>query len=370
MPDVELLCQMRKTEKSSLVMRRLDMLIVFLNSACITSAASKFFCDRRTISLWNNRMSGCGDYPEAIRKALSDRPRKGRPTKIDGELLDKAKSWCDDRAFTSFELCDYIEKISKIRLSMRQTRRYSKKWGYSTKKTSPLHIKRTPIKSVKNWRRNMLKKIARYAYFGYTIVTQDESHFKDAKLSVRYWAKVGLRILMPWSGGHHRFSMLCSMTSDGKTFFNHCSTVNTESFLEHIGIIYEKVGKMVLFLDRASWHDSVDAKEFFKKRDIIIIWYPVGHPYLNPVEEVWSVLKRSINNSIRYANKNTHLGAVYSFVRTHKFDYSFEKFWRRRPPDGVMVPLVRSEDKPDKSIPDEYIRAQQVGSTKKPSPCK
>ena len=49
MPDVELLCQMRKTEKARLVMRRLDMLIVFLNSIHITSAASKFSCDRRTI---------------------------------------------------------------------------------------------------------------------------------------------------------------------------------------------------------------------------------------------------------------------------------------------------------------------------------
>ncbi len=63
---------MRKTEKSRLVMRRLDMLIVFLNSIHITSAASKFSCNRRTISLWNNRLSGCGDSPDTICKALSD----------------------------------------------------------------------------------------------------------------------------------------------------------------------------------------------------------------------------------------------------------------------------------------------------------
>ncbi len=184
---------MRKTEKSRLVMRRLDMLIVFLNSIHITSAASKFSCNRRTISLWNNRLSGCGDSPDTIRKALSDRPRRGRPTKIDKKLLDKAKSWCDNKAFTSFELCDYLEKISKVRLSMRQIRRYCKSWGNSNKKTSPIHIKSTSMKSVKNWRRNMLRKILLYAYLVYTIVTQDESHFKDAMLSVRYWAKVERR---------------------------------------------------------------------------------------------------------------------------------------------------------------------------------
>ena len=34
---------------------------------------------------------------------------------------------------------------------------------------------------------------------GYTIVTQDESHFKDAAMSAKYWAKLCLRIFMLWS---------------------------------------------------------------------------------------------------------------------------------------------------------------------------
>ena len=71
------------------------------------------------------------------------------------------------------------------------------------------------------------------------------------------------------------------------------------------------------------------------------------------------MLKRAMNNSIRYAGKNTHLGAVYLFIRTHRFDYSFEKFWRRRPPDGVMLPLVRSEDKPDESIAGRQYKKTQ-----------
>ena len=34
---------------------------------------------------------------------------------------------------------------------------------------------------------------------GYTIVTQDESHFNDAAMSAKYWAKLCLRIFMLWS---------------------------------------------------------------------------------------------------------------------------------------------------------------------------
>ena len=53
-------------------------------------------------------------------------------------------------------------------------------------------------------------------------------------MSAKYWAKLCLRIFMLWSGGFHRFPMICSMTQDGRQFFNHCQTLNTASFLEHM----------------------------------------------------------------------------------------------------------------------------------------
>ena len=61
--------------------------------------------------------------------------------------------------------------------------------------------------------------------------------------------------------------MFCTITMDGQHFFNH---THTTSFLKHIEEVYEKVGKMVLLLDRASWHTSAKAKEFFESRAIII----------------------------------------------------------------------------------------------------
>ena len=76
------------------------------------------------------------------------------------------------------------------------------------------------------------------------------------------------------------------MTQDGRQFFNHCQTLNTPSFLEHMDRVYREVGKTVLILDKTSWHTSKDAVKFFAKRDIIVLWYTIGHPYLNPVEEV------------------------------------------------------------------------------------
>ena len=366
MTDAKLLQQVRSSEKSGRVARRLDMLIVLFNmKGVFAMAAATYSCDPRTVALWYGRMPQNTDVFGDIRSALADMPRSGRPTKTPQRLLAKAEAWCRDRAFTTMELCDYMEDISGVRLSLSQTRRYAKKWGYSRKKTSPMHVNRTAIEGVESWQENITCIVAQYAKLGYAIATQDESNFKDAVLSVKYWAKVGLRIFMTWSGGHQRFSMFCTMAMDGRYFFNHTTKTDTTSFLEHIEKVYEKVGKMVLFLDRAPWHTSAAAKEFFESHDIIIVWYPVGHPYLNPVEEVWSVLKRAVVHSVRYADTAAHLTAVYGFIGNHEFDYCFFKFWKQKPSEGVMRPFVRSDGQLDHAI--EKLR---VNSAKKRCRCK
>ena len=130
--------------------------------------------------------------------------------------------------------------------------------------------------------------------------------------------------------------MICSVTQDGRQFFNYCQTVNTASFLEHMDKVYMEVGKTVLILDKASWHTFQEVERFFAERDIIVLRYPIVHPYLNLVEEVWSVLKRAMNHSIRYADKDAHLTVVHEFIRVHKFDYNFKKFWKREPPKEIL----------------------------------
>ncbi len=131
------------------------------------------------------------------------------------------------------------------------------------------------------------------------------------------------------SGGHQKFSVFCTMISDGRYFFSHPKTADTTSFLTHIEEAYKMVGKMVLFLDREPQHTSAATKGFFESHDIIVQWYPVGHSYRNPVEKVWSVLKHAFLHSVRYANTATHLTSVYRFIWNYKCDYCFFKYWKQ-----------------------------------------
>ena len=138
MVDAKLLQQVRSSEKSGRVARRLDMLIVLLNMKGIfTAAAAAYSCDCRTIVLWYGRISWNMDAFDDIRSALSDMPRSGRPTKIPRKLLAKAETWCSNNAFTTTELCNYMEEISGVRLSLSQTRRYAVQWGVFAQKDIP-----------------------------------------------------------------------------------------------------------------------------------------------------------------------------------------------------------------------------------------
>lgn len=349
MQKIDHLNKIRRSEKAGRIARRLSMLIVLLvHGYTFTGAGRSFGCDRRTVSLWYRRYDGCRKSVRGIRGALSDLPRPGRPTKIGRDALGEAEKWCADRPFTPLELRDRLEEMSGVRLSMQQVRRYAARWGYSRKKAQPGMINRASMHSVRRWRRRLFKKVEAYRRRGYAVATMDESHFMDGVLSSRFWTRIGVRIVMLWSGGRHRFSMLCTMTMDGRAFFNHCGRVSEDVFLEHLELVYGEAGRMVLVLDKAPWHTSEKAKKFFRGHGIVVVWYPTGHPYLNPVEEVWGVLKRTVDGSIRYANKKEHLDAVYDFVNGgHELDYGFPAFWKRKPPKSLMRPFVRACSKPD-----------------------
>lgn len=69
----------------------------------------------------------------------------------------------------------------------------------------------------------------------------------DIILLVKYWARVGLHMLMVWLGGHKRFHLSCTVMPCGMCFFNHAKTTDRTRFLAQ-GT--QKGGKDVLSSDR------------------------------------------------------------------------------------------------------------------------
>ena len=175
-----MLKQVQKVEHVGCISCRLSMLLAFMVLKTFANTAKISCCDRRTVAMWYCKFACATKSFQGIRQAPSEKPRSGRPPKIDRKILNKAKHWCEKRAFTPVELHDKLEEMSGKNLGISQIRRYAREWGYSRKKTQPIMVNRTPIEEMNKWRASLYQKIARYTKMGYTVVTQDESHFKDA----------------------------------------------------------------------------------------------------------------------------------------------------------------------------------------------
>ena len=118
----KMLKQVQKVEHVGCMSRRLSMLLAFMVLKTFVNTAKTSCCDRRTVAMWHCRFACATKSFHGIRQALSDKPRSGRPPKIDRKILNKARHWCEERAFTPVE-------------TARQTRRdvWKKPWHLADK---------------------------------------------------------------------------------------------------------------------------------------------------------------------------------------------------------------------------------------------
>ena len=106
-----MLKQVQKVEHVGCISRRLSMLLAFMVIKTFVNTAEISCCDRRTVAMWYCRFTCAAKSFHGIWQALSDKPRSGRPPKIDRKILNKARHWCEERAFTPVELHDYLVEI-------------------------------------------------------------------------------------------------------------------------------------------------------------------------------------------------------------------------------------------------------------------
>ena len=176
-------------------------------------------------------------------------------------------------------------------------------------------------------------------------------------MSAKYWAKLCLRIFMLWSGGFHRFSMICSMAQDGRQFFSHCQTVNTASFLEHGQGVQGGGQDGPDTRQGAVAHIQGCRKILCRSRHYCSVVYhrtSISESRRGSMERTLTCNE----SSIRYADKDAHLAAVYEFIRVHKFDYNFKKFWKRKPPKGIMRPFIKMDGQPNPDIVSHQVSSK------------
>ena len=168
----------------------------------------------------------------------------------------------------------------------------------SPKAATAIHANRALRRNILRWQRRVRKRIDRLRARGYTVVAIDEAFLVyNTKKGKKHWSLVGKRVMQLYTGSHKRTAPHCAFAEDGRRLTRFFARANSYTFIEFLRQITAKFGRVAVIADQYSAHFYV-VKEFIRKnrrdrpeRDIQMVRFPVGCPFLNVVEQCWSQLK-------------------------------------------------------------------------------
>lgn len=163
----------------------------------------------------------------------------------------------------------------------------------------------------------------------YTLVTEDESIFTyDVKIHA-VWAVKGSKPRMLTTGSKEKIVWFGAVAEDGTQVFRQYQTANSNAFLDYLKVLTKKYPKMILFIDKATYHKKeARVKKFFRKnRDTIKVrWFPSGFPDANPTEETWRQGKKDTLGTTFYPTFKEFKAATRNYYRTKRFNLNVYKY--------------------------------------------
>ena len=82
------------------------------------------------------------------------------------------------------------------------------------------------------------------------------------------------------TGSHQRTCVFGTLTMDRRQLFHQYDMFNQDTFLDYLKQVKKKLGKVIMFVDRARQHCSNKVKEYLEenKDSIKIFYFPKGSP--------------------------------------------------------------------------------------------
>lgn len=139
--------------------------------------------------------------------------------------------------------------------------------------------------------------IREYHSRGYTILTEDECSTIVGYSGATGWLLKGVKINVPSSLSSKRFYTI-GVLGDGVELHVFADKANSETFLDFLEKVHDKFGKVLIFLDNASYHKSLAVREGLEKfgEDIILEYLLPYAPETNPSEGQWRIQKQHTAN--------------------------------------------------------------------------
>jgi len=143
------------------------------------------------------------------------------------------------------------------------------------------------------------------------------------------WAVKGSKPRILTTGSHKRTCWFGAVAEDGTQLFRQYPNSDSDFFLEYLQHLTRKYPKMILFIDKATYHKKeARVKRYFRqnRHRIKIRWFPSGFPEANPMEECWHQGKDTVLGSTFHNSFENFKNATSKYYRTNRFKLDLYKY--------------------------------------------
>lgn len=269
---------------------------------------------RKAIDLFS-----AGDWAALKPAARGREPGEGRRLSAEQEASVR-RTICDKRPeqlkmafalWTRGAVMQFIEREFGVRLSIRATGEYLRRWGFTPQKPIKRAYEQRP-EAVQQWLDKTYPAIAQQAKAeGGEIHWGDETALVNTDVRGRSYAPRGKTpIAMAVGGTREKLSMISTVTNRGRASwmiidgaFNHERLIEFLQALVRDGRRRRK--KVFLILDNLGVHHCKPVKAWLSehRRDIQVFFLPSYSPELNPDERLNADLKHAIGSKVPVRTK-------------------------------------------------------------------
>ncbi|MCK5176630.1 MAG: IS630 family transposase [Candidatus Aenigmarchaeota archaeon] len=206
------------------------------------------------------------------------------------------------RGWQSKDVLQKIKEKYNIIYSLINVRKILRKMGFRKKVCRPRN-KRRNAELTKDFL-GKIKKKRDLLGPQYIVVTQDECSIHIDTNNSKCWAPIGVTPIKYSSGSKKKVNISGFYTEKRELFsYDMGKSQNTVSFIDSLKQFKEDIdSKILLFIDKAPWHTSKDAKAYFEenKKWLEIIYFPTAAPDRNPTEFCWKRTRELFTSLISF----------------------------------------------------------------------
>jgi transposase len=295
-----------KKFSSNKVILRIMMIIMKIKNCSLELISKVIGFNQRTVKYWLNR------YSENSIKGIIVEHKTGRKSKITDKekkvLLNEIRAsneTSNNNKYTTGNLIsEFIQRKLNKYLSRSSTYYLMKKVGLVKLKPRPRHEKNNP-KLMNEWLDNFPYKLTeiqnKNPNKNVCIYYQDESRYGQMTIQSGIWSIAGERpeylnqynFLNAWIYG-------AINPQDGKHFgliLPKLDSLNMQIFLDQFSKTIDKKSHVLMILDGSRAHLN---NKLIIPKNLTLHFLPPYSPQLNPIERLWSFIKRNYLSFKRY----------------------------------------------------------------------